>query len=387
MSPLARWLALGAGLAAGFALTGVACLRGAERAALPYVTASLDVLPYLHERVARARERRGAERLVLFLGDSLSIDPRGEDSSVPEVLRGLLRADASDPGAVELASLAAPALSLYSHYFLADCVLALAPDVLVLELNPRTFSPVWLAADRAELAGWLPARRWGEALRLRLERVGVHPDALFLHGAVVAAGGAEAWRLVQREQLRLAHAMEPAARALQERLGGSQGLVYQVQHQQRSLRRDKTSADRATEVSAHELLGPVLDGLEPGDPGLAVLDALLRRFAQARVAVVVYLAPVNVEHLAALGLVPAPGLARSARRIDAVARRWGAVFLDLHALLPDAAFRDHLDHLVYGVPGEGSRAVAARLVAVVEAGLRARPATGARPAASCPDAL
>jgi hypothetical protein len=42
-----------------------------------------------------------------------------------------------------------------------------------------------------------------------------------------------------------------------------------------------------------------------------------------------------------------------------------AAFLDLHDLLPDAAFADHLDHLVQDVEPEGSRAVADRLAPLV----------------------
>jgi hypothetical protein len=382
-----RWLALAAGFAAGFGLTGAACLLGAERAALPYVTAPLDLLPSLRERFALARERRAARRLVLFLGDSLAIDPRGEDTSVPEALRARLRADPDAEGSVELASLAGPALSLYSHYFLADCALALRPDLVVLELNPRTFAPAWLADDRAELAGWLPARRWGEALALPLHAVDVHPDGLFFRGALVAAGGAEAWRRLQREQVRLAFAPEAAARFAQEHLGGGEGLAYAVQHQQASLRREKTAANRATADHARALLGPLLAGLAPGDPGLAVLDALLARLEQSGVAAVAYLAPTNVEHLASLGLYSPRGPARSAARIDAVARRRGASFLDLHALLPDAAFHDHLDHLVQGVPGEGSGAVAAALAPLLQARLREAPGPRAQAPSRCPDAL
>jgi hypothetical protein len=131
----------------------------------------------------------------------------------------------------------------------------------------------------------------------------------------------------------------------------------------------------------------LLAGLAPGDPGLAVLDALLARLEQSGVAAVAYLAPTNVEHLASLGLYSPRGPARSAARIDAVARRRGASFLDLHALLPDAAFHDHLDHLVQGVPGEGSGAVAAALAPLLQARLREAPGPRAQAPSRCPDAL
>jgi hypothetical protein len=369
---VARWLGLAVGFALALGLTAWAAFGAAERFDLPYVTSSLDVLPLLRERFATARERRTAERRVLFLGDSLAIDTRRPDTSIPEQLRQLLNEDAGEPR-TELAALVGPALSVYSHYYLSECSLALEPDVVVVAVNPRTFSRFWLREDRVELAAWLPRQRWPEALRLPLHTAGLRLDGLVLHHALVSLGGVDAWHRLQREQVRLAWAPRALARGLQERAGLPDGLSFVTLHQQAGLRAEKTAANRATPATVDALLGPTLAGLGPDDPGLAVLDALLARFEAAGVPAVVYLAPTNIERLAALGLHDREGLAGTGARLAEVARRRGAVFLDLHALLPDAAFHDHLDHLVHGVPDEGSRAVAERLAPMVAERLQNAP--------------
>jgi hypothetical protein len=208
--------------------------------------------------------------------------------------------------------------------------------------------------------------------------VEVSADRLFFYRALVALGVFDAWHWLQRQQVRLAYAYWSAARWLQAAARIENGLAFRMLHKQAELRRDKTSAFRATAYAARTLLGPALQGLDRDDPALEVLDALLRRFEAAGIAVLVYVAPINVEHLSSIGAYDARGMARTSGRIEAVSRRRGAAFLDLHDLLPDAAFADHLDHLVQDVEPEGSRAVADRLAPLVAERVRGTPATAPR---------
>ena len=276
-------------------------LAAAERAELPYGTVPLDLIPQLDERLPPMRAKRASEHRVLFLGDSLAIDTKGPDTSIP-VRLGQKLAEAQPGGlAVELVAYTGPGLGLFSHYFLSQRVIDREPDQIVLAVNLRSFSKRWRADERSQLAGWLPAEGWPEALALPLHAVEVSADRLFFYRALVALGAFDAWHWLQREQVRLAYAYWSAARWLQAAARVENGLAFRMLHKQAELRRDKTSAFRATPYAARTLLGPALRGLAPDDPALEVLDALLRRFEAAGIAVLVYVAPINVEHLSSIG--------------------------------------------------------------------------------------
>jgi hypothetical protein len=360
-----RWVALGAAFVAALGLVSWGLLAAAERADLPYGTVPLHVIPWLDERLPPMRAKRPSEHRVLFLGDSLAIDRKGPDTSIPARLAQNL-ANARPGGlAVELVAYTGPAFGLFSHYFLSQLVIDREPDQIVLAVNLRSFSKRWRADERSQLAGWLPMERWPEALALPLHAVEVSADRLFFYRALVALGAFDAWHWLQRQQVRLAYAYWSAARWLQTTARVEKGLAFRMLHKQAELRRDKTSALRATPYAARTLLGPALQGLALDDPALEALDVLLRRFEEAGIAVLVYVAPINVEHLSSIGAYDPQALARTSARIEAVSQRRGATFLDLHDLLPDAAFADHLDHLVQDVEPEGSRTVADRLAPLV----------------------
>ena len=369
-----RWIALGAAFAAALGLVSWGLHGAAERSELPYVTVPLDLIPQLDERLPPMRARRASEHRVLFLGDSLAIDAKGPDTSIPVRLGQELTK--AQPGglAAEIVAYTGPGLGLFSHYFLSQRVIDREPDQIVLAVNLRSFSKRWRADERSQLAGWFPAEGWPEALALPLHTVQVSADRLFFYRALVALGAFDAWHWLQREQVRLAYAYWSAARQLQAAAGVENGLAFRMLHKQAELRRDKTSAFRATPYATRTLLGPALRGLAPDDPALEVLDALLRRFEAAGIAVLVYVAPINALHLASIGAYDPQGMARTSARIEAVSEHRGAAFLDLHALLPDAAFADHLDHLVQDVEPEGSRAVAKRLAPLVAERLQDAPA-------------
>ena len=74
-----------------------------------------------------------------------------------------------------------------------------------------------------------------------------------------------------------------------------------------------------------------------------------------------YVAPVNVEHMASQNAYDTQGMARTLSRIAEVAKRQKAEFIDLHDLLPDTAFADFADHLFQGAGAVGSRDVARRI--------------------------
>jgi hypothetical protein len=118
---------------------------------------------------------------------------------------------------------------------------------------------------------------------------------------------------------------------------------------------------RQNRQAAEKALAGVLGGIGSRAPRLVVLEALLEDLHRARIPVLLWVSPVNVEHLRSLG-IRLDGLDRSMSTVEAAVRRTGADFVDLHAFLPDAAFRDAGDHMTANGDPDGLALVAARLV-------------------------
>jgi len=354
----ARWAALTTGFAAALLLTTAGLLAALDRAQLEYRQVDLDILDILGARLSRLAAERGHERLLLFLGDSLAENLAQPKSTAPRRLAELLEHQ------IQVKPLTSHGLSIYSHYFMSDRMLAIDPDHIVLQVNLASFSPYWNAVERTQLVAWLPARRWLEALQLPLHVVGISADRMIFNRAIVKAGGFEVWHRLQREQVRALRAYWKLADWAQAKTGQPKGLAY------RKLKRllwlvARVRGNRPTAYWVRSRLGPALDGLPADHPVLHVLDALLAHFQEAGVSVVMYAAPFNVEHLRAQGTYNEEGIAHTSAQIDALARRRGAVFLDLHALLPDAAFSDHTNHLYGRGEIDGPGLLAKRIAAAV----------------------
>ena len=96
------------------------------------------------------------------------------------------------------------------------------------------------------------------------------------------------------------------------------------------------SPERKTESLARWPYAAALAGAGPEHPVVRVLRATLELFASTGFHVLVYIVPINVEHLEALGLLDRAGLGRTLESVRQVVLASGASLLDLHHLLPDA---------------------------------------------------
>ena len=96
-----------------------------------------------------------------------------------------------------------------------------------------------------------------------------------------------------------------------------------------------------------------------------MLRAVLENFADAGTAAVLYVPPINVEHLQSVDAYDSDGLQRSLQTLEQIALETGAEFADLHDLLPDAAFRDHGGHFTHDPPYDGPVLVAEALAPYV----------------------
>jgi hypothetical protein len=78
-----------------------------------------------------------------------------------------------------------------------------------------------------------------------------------------------------------------------------------------------------------------------------VLEVAISHYTKAGIAVTVYLNPMNVEQLSALGVWDEDGIQATVSQLRATIESAGGHFVDLHGLLPDAGFRDPAGHLAF----------------------------------------
>ena len=324
-----------------FAATAHALLTGLDRAGVGSRRTLVDSVLRLRSAVGRVARQAGQGPSLAMLGDShLAIGGQGD--ALHRRVGRVLRARGEDVSVVRVAD---HGLSLLGQYCLADAVAAAGPGEVVLALNLAHFSPHWQRQQLVPCLALLGPRRWLEAARLPLHREGVSLDRLLFYGAIGWADGLGLLARLTREQARVALAWEQLADAIQSRSPWPDGLAHQQALVRADLERSRDASGRATAFWARRLHGPALDGLRADDPALRLLASLLSHYREAGVRVLVFANPINVEHLRALGLYPAEGLAETLGRAEAVARRQGARWLDLHDLVPDAGFGDHMDHL------------------------------------------
>lgn len=352
----------------GCAATTWLMMAIANRTEVPYVQAGLDGIEALDALMTRPETSRAG--FALF-GDSLLLDSRTPDTGVATRLSRW----ADEQHSATLVQAVAPGLSVATHYFLVDQVLRHEPRAVIVALNLRSFSGRWQALERVEFAGWVEARRWPEAFGLPLAGIGLSADQIIFQRWLVSAGGLDAWHWLQREQVRFAHAYWQMEYALRTHLLSEPGMAFFQRWKTARLRAEKTVSNRATPQAVRIYLGAALDGLSPNAPGLEFLDALLGRLNDGEKPILVYVSPINVEHLRAIGSYDPDSMQRTLDEIRNVCDRQRATLLDLHALLPDSAFADHQDHLAqadHWDSPEGSSKVATRVERALEALLKAQ---------------
>jgi hypothetical protein len=361
----ARMLGFVVACACALALTALAIVRGLDAIGgpTPYVNVAsvglqLKVLDVLAQRSSDSPETR-----VAFLSDSTSMHfPEGA-LGLNQRFGAALVGMAPQESHFRVFTFASPGYTPFAQYFLAHRVADAGPDHVVLGFNLASFSQQWRGADRPELSAMLPVRNLGEALRLPLHWIGLSTDELLLYTMVVHFKGFQTWLRLSQEQARCVRAWGSAAEWLQARSGAPNGLVYQTLYffQRRQAQFLPGPPERETEMLARARYGAALTGVGPDHPVLRILRATLEVFRERRIPVLVYIIPMNVEHLEQLGLLDRAGLRRSVESVRREALASGASLVDLHDLLPDAAFSDGAGHLGVGAPLDAPPIVAKRI--------------------------
>jgi hypothetical protein len=323
---------------------------------------SPDLLVRLDE-VRRAFADKAGERGVLFVGDSIL--GAGEGMTVARsVERSLGERSQKYRFAAEV--LWWPGLLIMNEYCIADDLADLGADRIVLEVNLHSLSAA--AAVRysyPELAGHIHAARFMEALDLPLDIAGITENRLLFYRLLVASGLEAPWAQSIDSQARIFNLRERAERAMERKLG-----VFTLDARALALW-DYGVAHFHVPGRARERIESVLGarwtmrtGATTSYPPLRILGAVVRRFASAGRRPLVWIAPVNVDHLMSIG-IDVSGFDRSAAAIRSVVEENGGTSLDLHAALRDAEFLDAGDHATSRGERPGTEIIANHIVAAL----------------------
>lgn len=339
---------------------------------------SLDFIAKVREwRRDLARDRSSLR--VALIGDSMLWAPSTGTSLADRIWR-LANGSVPSRDRLSLHTLTWPALTMNAEYCMADEFIGAHPTLVVLELNLRAVQPGGLGASSyPELAGWIRWPRLARAAFIPLSDSGVTLDRLLLYRFLVKNDLSDEWRGLLDRQSRIFNVRDTVEGWVEKRTGvetiparQAAGVFYAFGQMLIPKRL------RATRPHAVASLGAILDGVDPRSSRLRVLRALLGDFERARIPVLVWVSPINLEHLRSLGLSTAH-VDESMATIRTLVESTGASFLDLHAILPDAGFHDSGDHYTLegdrsGAP-DGTAVVAAQLApAVRRAALAARDA-------------
>lgn len=291
-----------------------------------------------------ATRRQRFARIAVF-GDSLTMCTTPKAGRYDTIARNLKLQIQSGGKPVEVVDLSQPGLLPLFYFTLLDEALALQVELVVIEVNLRTFMDPLARRGEERLPGLARKLAFRESLKVTasLEREGLSvldPPLMRL-----------------KEQLGLLYVLEGAREA-------GLGWLHDAGEQARTtLGLARRSIPPINEIARRARLSYAVDF---GDnPNAAVLRAMFAELRQAEVPFVAYVAPINMDYLRTTKELGDDDIAR---RIEDLRQDVGASeveWLDLHDALPASMFRDFQNHML--APGcvRLARPIAQRILHVL----------------------
>jgi len=302
------------------------------------------ILPNLQDLEKQALET--IPRQIAVLGDS-TVDFYPMNEKVPDRLQQALARSSPPAPPVAVTNLAFLALGPTAYYFLADRIAASRPDLIVWAVSLTHASERWRRSlPRPELAGWMAAERIPSTLTMPIDDIGLTADELLLYQLLVRADPGSQWRDFRVNLSRIDKFRAKSEKWLAQFTGTQPEKSFGIVSALKKFKSHKHPdlPNRYNRLGEIEHFGTALDGIDSSHPTIRFIGAAVQVFSEARIPVLVYLNPVNIQHLEKVGVVEAPKLRRSVNAYREAVEKSGGFFLDLHTAFPDSHFSDMSGH-------------------------------------------
>lgn len=320
-----------------FLFVGHSILRAVDATGADIGSPSIDLALELRAKVLNIEtlRSRSDEPIVVVLGDSTVLNDYKRLEVRKDVGRALARRLGDLTPRPRVRTVATPGLSPASAYWLAPAILETRPAAVLIPANLALLSD-WWQYPVPELVRWYPAEHFWQPLVLP-----IYADGLSADSYLVRWLGAKLLSFEHEKQFSHWRARIRRSRIALERNWLGTRAVEGALMSQRQTRR--------THFQGEERYSGALRGVSADHPQLRMLSALVSEFVEAGVPVIVYVPPVSTGYFKDGRNLEG----RFARSLDAVREAAArATFLDLHAALPESAFRDWQDH--YTTDGDES---------------------------------
>ena len=314
---------------------------------------------------------------VAVLGDS-TVDSYPPGMKVTDRLREALNRPPTPGGKITVSSLAFPAMGPSAYYFLADRIIEAQPDLIVWEISFTHASERWQRAlPRPELAAWISPERIPSTLAMPMEHIGLTADELLFYPLIVQVGQEDRWRDLLIDLSRV----DKVRGILEESLSGytrtnpEKNFTITLALRNQKKLQSPANAQRYNTRGEIEHFGSVLEGIDEDHPTLRFVGETVRLFSEAGIPTLVYLNPINIEHLEKVGVIESPNFQQSLAAYRGAVSGNGGHFLDLHRLFPDGHFADMSGHFRHDEEVEAPTELADRLADFIVEGelLRGKP--------------
>ena len=373
MHPGGRKIVLLLGALLSFAAVLALVAAGNRALGVETPTLRLGVVAEFESALEGLAQREPTPRAldVLLFGDSSMYSPEDGGAFAKGFVRSFrpLRRGAT----VRTHRFAAPGLDAFSFFLTASAAAREHPDAAVLAFNPTCFSRGWARAfGIPALAALLPWSSVPAAAALPMHRIGLSTDEMLGYRLLASTVGIDRWQGIAAFQART-----HAARTAVERHLGS-GSEFATRLDVNAARRREQahgkSARGRTRMSLFGYQSRYAGALRHPDeshPTMRAFAATLDLLQRAEVPTLVYVTPLNVQHMQSVGFRERAVFEEVVELVRRVSEERGAAFADLHAEFRDLAFRDEGDHLEFEGEGSAMRRLSAEIAVQLDRALHA----------------
>jgi len=315
---------------------------------------------------------RNRPYVVWIMGDSMLVGGRRmtypERQVLPNRLERAIRARLTPTHRpIVVTTFARNAQGYPSYYFRADRIIEASPDQVVIEFHASAMSANFRAkSSRPNDVALVGISRVPEVLSLPLYKLGLTADRVLWMVLCEELGGVEIWRSIAVAQGRITKLRDAMRNGTASLFGSLAEEKYQQEINPQLARYGTIYGGRRATLEAYRhFYDDALAGVAADDISIEMTKATVRRFQEAGIETLVYVAPINVERMAKVGALDRDGLEQSFARLGDAVRAAGGKFADFHDLLADEQFIDEAGHLTFDGENCGNVVLAQHLASLV----------------------